>query len=201
MGYQKSLHDIQIGDLVHFTEKLRTLKESVWEISRSNAKLHEILGFVLKVLNGFLIYTLFRRRIATVDNRIADFDAKCQSMADDALLLGLERMKSHVPVDAIDPLLCVFADREMTKAAVSVLTAHYDVLNGYAHAIFGNLNQNPAFNRPALPEHNKYILFVRERYVEAMRMSKEFEQLGENCRPHNSQVFYQFLRISIILYF
>jgi hypothetical protein len=113
-------------------------------------------------------------------------------MTDEALLLGLERMKSHAPLNAIDPLLCVFADRELTKAAVSVLTAHYDVLNGYAQAIFGNISTNPAFSRPALPEHNKYALFIRERYAHAMRTSKEFEKLGENCRPHNSQVSCEF---------
>ncbi|KAI6182875.1 Midasin [Aphelenchoides bicaudatus] len=171
MNYRQTLHEVPIGDLIHFTSKLRSLKRSVWELSNLNSK----------------VYDVFRSRIATVDDRINDFEAKHQSMTDKAMLFGLERMKSHAPLNAIDPLLCVFADRELTKAAISVLNGHYEVLNNYAKAIFGDGVENPAFNRPALPDHNKFILFVRERYIEAMRLSEEFSRLGENCRPHNSQ--------------
>lgn len=125
-----------------------------------------------------------------MDARINQFDAECQSMTNESLLLGLERMKSHAPIDAIDPLLHAFANRELTKSAISVLSAHYDILNDYAETVFGNCLEHAVLDRPILPNHNQYILFIRERYAEARRSSEQFEKLGENCRPHNSQVVF-----------
>lgn len=104
-------------------------------------------------------------------------------------MLGLERMKSYAPIDAVDPILCIFADCELNKSTMTILLSHYDVLKKYAQAIFAKSDNNGAFDSLELPNHNQFMLFIRERYTQALDSAKHFEQLGENCRPQNTQVF------------
>lgn len=99
-------------------------------------------------------------------------------------------MKSHAPLDAIDPLLCAFADRELTKSSMKILESHYEVLRCYTTAVFADSSPhaNGLLSDHILPNHNRFILFLRERYEEAKKSVEECRNLGENCRPPNSQV-------------
>lgn len=187
MNYDRSLHDIPIGKLVRFSDKLASLKEFVWQFSISNAKIKQILRFVF--MKPFINFN-FSARINPLDKQIAEFDA---ANRDDKrmVFLGLERMKSHAPIEAIDPILSVFADRELTKSSMDVLLAHYEVLKNYTRVIFAepsDPNLNVAFDKPELPNHNQYSLFIRQRYSEALELTRKFNELGENCRPQNSKV-------------
>jgi hypothetical protein len=130
----------------------------------------------------------FSKHISTVNSQIADFGSNNKGF------LGLERMKSYAPIEAIDPLLCVFADRELNESTMTVLLSHYDVLKRYSQTIFSESSNNLAFDAPELPDHNTFILFVRERYARASKLTEEYRGLGENCRPNNMQVILHILR-------
>ncbi|KAI6241256.1 hypothetical protein M3Y99_00349900 [Aphelenchoides fujianensis] len=104
------------------------------------------------------------------------------------LMLGLERMRSHVPADGVDPVLRVFARREWTKAAMSVLTAHAEVIERYNRVVFGpTAPAHSAFEGPPLPNESEFTAFMREKYAATLRSLEEMRELGELCRPRNSE--------------
>ena len=108
------------------------------------------------------------------------------------LKLGLERMRSHAPQDALDPVLREYAEREWTNAALGVLAAHRDVLQRYTSAAFApstsmDDDECAAFDVVELHCHTAFMRYVRERYAEINRRVDDLHALGELCRPPNEQ--------------
>ncbi|KAI6207833.1 Midasin [Aphelenchoides besseyi] len=171
LDFRRSLHSVPIGELVDFTKKLQTLLVFIWRLSQCQGKLRR---------------TICNSKDA-VESEISEFTSLHQNKIDERpLMLGIERMKSHVPSDAVDPVLRVYAEREWTKAAMSVLTSHSEVLERYSMAVFGT-SEWSAFDSPGMANESQFMGFMRKRYADTLRSMDELRKLGDVCRPPNSE--------------